>query len=105
MIRWGVDFSKIRRDESSGNRFLRWDNAAKIRDIPFSDVEQLYGFPYYFIHRADLHAALIETAERLGITIKKNSRVVKFDYEGPRVQTEDGTWYSGDLVIAADGEL
>ncbi len=57
------------------------------------------------VHRADFIDLLVRTAEMIpNITIKTGAKVVGYDCEGARVQTEDGTWHSGDLVIAADGE-
>jgi len=45
-----------------GNRFLNWEDGRKILDVPFGDVEERYGSPYYFIHRADLLAALVQVS-------------------------------------------
>ena len=104
MLRWGVDFSGLKKEVSRGNRFLDWKDGRNLLDVPFSDVEKLYGSPYYFIHRADLVKRLVETAQnKKGITVKTGKKVVEYDYEAPRVRTADGEWYGGDLVIAADG--
>lgn len=104
MLRWGVDFSDLKKEVSRGNRFLDWKDGRKLLDVPFSNVEQLYGSPYYFIHRADLVKKLVMTAQqKKGITVKTGKKVVEYDYDSPRVRTANGEWYSGDLVIAADG--
>lgn len=58
------------------------------------------------IHRADFIALLVSSAKKIpNITVKTNSRVIEYDCDAPKVKTEDGTWYSGDLVVAADGNM
>jgi salicylate hydroxylase len=70
MLRWGVDFSDLKKEVSRGNRFLDWKDGRNLLDVPFSNVEQLYGSPYYFIHRADLVRKLVTTAQqKRGITV------------------------------------
>lgn len=72
--------------------------------MPFHDVEEKYGSPYYFIHRADLLNELLKTANAIdGVTVLMGNKVVEYDFEGTRVKTEDGVWHQGDLVVAADG--
>jgi salicylate hydroxylase len=68
-----------------------------------SDVKSRYGAPYYLMHRADVHKAFLDTAIKKGVHVRCNARVVEFDYDGGRVKTDEGTWYSGDLIVAADG--
>ena len=103
-VRWGVDFSPLKKEISSGNRFLDWKDGRRLLDVPFGDVEAAYGSPYYFLHRADLLNVLLKTAKsRTGVTVKTGAKVVEYDFEGPRVRTEDGTWWAGDVVVAADG--
>ncbi len=106
MLRWGVDFeSNLKKGRSLGNRFMDWKDGRTLLDVPFGDVEALYGAPYYFVHRADLIKKLVETTQKKkNITVLMGKRVVEYDYEGPRVRTADSEWYSGDLVIACDGE-
>jgi salicylate hydroxylase len=103
MLRWGVDFSFIRKEISRGNRFVDWKDT-KLLDCPFSDVESRYGAPYYFIHRADLVDALRDAADKnSNITVKMDSKVVEYDFDAPAAKTEIGIWFRADLVICADG--
>jgi salicylate hydroxylase len=75
--------------------------------VPFHDVEETYGSPYYFIHRADLLNALgAEVRKRDGVRLLMGKKVVEYDFEGGRVRTESqvgSEWWEGDLVVAADG--
>jgi salicylate hydroxylase len=63
----------------------------------------VYGAPYYHVHRADLHALLVE-AIRPG-SLRLSARCTGFiqDSGGVRVDFEDGTSEHGDVLIGADG--
>ena len=100
---WGVDFSSIKKEISLGNRFVDWkDN--KLLDVPFANVQEEYGAPYYFIHRADLINVLVDTATRHeNINLIKNCRVVEYDCDAPAVRTASGDWLSADLIVCCDG--
>lgn len=100
---WGVDFSKVKKETSLGNRFVDW-HGKTLLDCSFTDVEDRYGAPYYFIHRADLVKLLVETAEsHPRIMIKTGCRVEKYDFEAPAVSLTTGERMECDLVVAADG--
>ncbi|KAK7002247.1 hypothetical protein R3P38DRAFT_3042149 [Favolaschia claudopus] len=60
---WGVDFEAIPKETSLGNRFVDW-HGNHLLDCPFDDVQDRYGAPYYFIHRADLIDALVSAVKR-----------------------------------------
>ncbi|KAJ3992427.1 salicylate hydroxylase [Lentinula boryana] len=113
LTEWGVDLGLIKKEVSRGNRFVSWKDKV-LCEIPFSDEE--FGAPYHFIHRTDLVEAMRKAAEKyaknitrntplgLGtISILTNSRVIEYDFNGPGVRTSGGEWYTGDLVVAADG--
>ena len=100
---WGVDFSTVKKEVSRGNRFVDWKNNV-LADCPFDDVEEQYGAPYYFIHRADLVNALRVAADKnSAIKILTDSRVVEYDFEAPAVKKESNAWLHGDLVVCCDG--
>ncbi|KAH9824465.1 3-hydroxybenzoate 6-hydroxylase [Teratosphaeria destructans] len=100
---WGVDFSKMKKVVSLGNRFVDW-KGKHLLDCDFGDVEERYGAPYYFVHRADLVRLFVETAERnKRITIRTKSRVSSYDFEAPSVTLISGEVLSADLIVCADG--
>lgn len=102
-IEWGVDLDSIKKETSRGNRFVDWKNNILL-DCPFGDVKDKYGGPYYFIHRADLIDAFRDAAKKKrNVTVKTQSKVVEYDFEKPAVKTEQGQWYTGDLLISAEG--
>lgn len=100
---WGVDFSKVKKEVSMGNRFVDWKGKMRL-SLDFSDVEERYGAPYYFLHRADLIKLLADTAQaNERITIRMGSRVEKYDFETPAVTLVGGEVVKGDLIVCADG--
>lgn len=93
----------MKKEVSLGNRFIDWHGNILL-DCDFGDVEERYGAPYYFIHRADLVRLLVDTAQQNPrITTRTSTRVVKYDFEAPSVTLEDDTVLSADLIICADG--
>lgn len=84
--------------------FRRWDSGQAIgytRLIP--GFRENFHAPYYVIHRADFHSALVQRARDLGIEIKLGRRVADYDLSKPAIQLEDGECVAADLVVAADG--
>lgn len=82
----------------------RWQNGevlslTKLRP----DFLERFGAPYYVIHRANLQLALHQLALDLGVKVRVNSEVKKYDPEAPRVELHNGTVHDADLIVAADG--
>lgn len=89
-LRWGVDFEPVKKQMSNGNRFLDWKDGRTILDVPSGNVQALYGAPYYFVHRADfIQALLIASRTKPNLTVKTGARVVEYDFDTPRVRTQD----------------
>ncbi|KAJ5097155.1 FAD-dependent monooxygenase [Penicillium angulare] len=100
---WGVDFSKIKKSISLGNRFVDWKGNI-LADCPYNDVEEKYGAPYYLLHRADLiHVLEDAVAKAENVTLLMDSRVEAYDYEAPAVTLASGERLEADLIICADG--
>lgn len=86
--------------------FRRWKNGNAIgytKLIP--DFRKGFGAPYYVVHRAHLHDALHRLAMQLGVVVRVNHRVVKYNDTRPSVNMENGTVLSADLIVAADGMI
>lgn len=68
--------------------------------------EQQFGSPYYLFHRADLHAVLARTVQRLDPeAVVLNARVEGFDQDdsGVDLRLADGTKARGRVLVGADG--
>lgn len=100
---WGVDFSKVKKEVSLGNRFVDWKGNILL-DCDFQDVESRYGAPYYFIHRADLVKLLVETVRaKPNVQVRMGCRVASYGFDAPSVTFADGEVLKADLVVCADG--
>jgi len=83
---------------ADGRDLVAFERGQKVRD--------LYGAPYVYIHRADLHAILVEALEATGrATVRLSSQCVAADpaAAGAIAVLADGTQIKGDAVIGADG--
>jgi len=82
--------------------------------VDYVDLRKLRdeaGFPWWWIHRADIHAELLRLATNPHIdpswgppaAMHLDSRAAEIDCEGGVVVDQQGKRYKGDLVIGADG--
>lgn len=78
-----------------------------VSEIPLGDsVRTRYGFPYYHIHRGDLHTLLSAAVKsQCGDVIHTSSCVadVMQHDEGVTVELADGSQTEGDLLVGCDG--
>jgi salicylate hydroxylase len=87
---------------------MRLWNSGRTRnivDLGKSSLEK-YGAPYYTLHRADLHALLVDAVERIKPgAIRLNHRASGFeqDADGVVLRFENGDAARGDLLVGADG--
>lgn len=91
--------------EPAGMTFRRWENGATIgytKLVP--EFRNNFGAPYYVIHRAHFHDALYRRALELGVDVRVDSRVMKYNLEAPSVELFTGKTVKADFIVAADGE-
>jgi salicylate hydroxylase len=85
--------------------FRRWKDGEVIgytKLVP--EFRQNFNAPYYVIHRAHFHDALHKLAIKLGVNVRVASRAIEYNADAAAVKLSDGTWYEGDLIVAADGK-
>lgn len=83
-----------------------WEDGRLLRTLTRGDdMREKYGAPYLYMHRADLHAILLDALRAEGGKTRLASRVktAGSDAEGAWLELEDGTRHRGDLVVGADG--
>lgn len=102
---WGV-YDELRPSavEPCNIWFRRWQTGEAIgvtRLVP--DFQEQFGSPYWVVHRAHLHQALVDRAIALGATIEVKSRIESVDFGGPSVTVAGGKVYTADLVVGCDG--
>ena len=93
--------------EPEGKQIRLWNTGEtwKLFDLGTVSVER-YGFPYFMIHRADLHTILVDAIEEAKPnTIHLDSRCVgcRQDERSATLEFADGTTAAGDALIGADG--
>jgi salicylate hydroxylase len=91
----------------SGKEVRLWNTGQtwKLFDLGETSVER-YGFPYFMIHRADMHQILVDAVRALKPdAIHLNVRAVGVDQDagGATLRLADGRKLRGDAVIGADG--
>jgi hypothetical protein len=74
----------------------------------YRDYSSKYGFPWYLLHRVDLHSELRRLALNPGegynpATINLSSEVVDVDCEAGVLVLKDGRKVKKDLIVGADG--
>jgi salicylate hydroxylase len=82
----------------------RWQDWALLSTSPLGDVvEAEYRFPYYHVHRADLHRVLAARVPPRCLALGR--RLVGFDAagEGVVLRFADGASAAADVVVGADG--
>lgn len=93
----------MKRSTSTGYEFVRWEDGSTISHLEFDDAVHTYGAPYYLVHRADLHSALLSAARNAGVEVLGNRTITEYDLETPSARTDLGEVFTADLIIAADG--
>ena len=81
-----------------------WDSGEITSDLPLGDaVETKFGAPYFFLHRADLHAAVASVVPEGLVQLKR--KLTGFEQTERKVTLTfaDGSHETADAVIAADG--
>jgi salicylate hydroxylase len=102
----GDDLEQIA-TQATGKQVRLWSTGQtwKLFDLGAESVQK-YGFPYYLIYRADLHALMERhVRQRQPDAIRLGARAVGFtqDAEGVEVELENGGRVRGDILIGADG--
>src|SRR5437763_10307854 len=93
--------------EPAGKEIRLWNTGEtwKLFDLGAESVAR-YGAPYFMIHRADLHGALIDAVRSLAPdAIHLDARCVSFDDDGTGVTLHraSGERMRGDAIVGADG--
>ncbi len=87
--------------EPQRQRIQHWQDGHLLRAMERADMRSKHGAPYVYIHRADLHAILVDAAARAGVTLLTDAAAVAM--EGSTVVLHDGRRLEADLVVGADG--
>ena len=86
-------------------RLWNTGQAWKLFDLGPVSVER-YGFPYFMMHRADLHGVLAEAVMALApgaIRLGRRATSARVDDRSATVSFADGGTATGDVLVGADG--
>lgn len=82
----------------------RWDDGRVLRRTELGDhCVDVYGVPYYAVHRADLHRGLFELVRPGHIHLGLRCSAVRETTDGVRLRFDNGATMPADVVIGADG--
>ncbi|TWB45851.1 FAD-dependent monooxygenase [Nitrospirillum pindoramense] len=87
--------------EPTRQRIQHWADGRVLRVVERGDMRARQGAPYVYIHRADLHAILVATAQQRGGRLLTSAGVTAV--EGTTAILQDGRTVEGDILIGADG--
>ena len=87
--------------EPTRQRIQHWKDGRTLVPVVRADARAKYGASYVYIHRADLHAVLVDAAKASGATLRTGAAVESVDAQG--VATHDGRVFDGDVIVGADG--
>nr|WP_221383399.1 FAD-dependent monooxygenase [Actinoplanes polyasparticus] len=89
---------------SDGVEVRHWKNGNVVSWIPLGDdCERLFGAPYYLMHRADLHNALVDLVPAGSVHLGSTCVEVIERDNGAQVVFADGSNITVDVVVGADG--
>ncbi|OJJ57935.1 hypothetical protein ASPSYDRAFT_152819 [Aspergillus sydowii CBS 593.65] len=104
MLEWlGVDVKEY--GGTLLEEMCRYDHEGALKySQEFGPVRQSWQAEYYLIHRADLHTALKQQAQKVAV-IHTGCRIVSVGVssDNPSVVLDDGRVFAADLLIGADG--
>lgn len=109
LMRWGVmKFLKNNVVAPRNGRVRGWRTGELLTDrIMNPSAEEKFGAPYWHVHRADLHEALLNRALELGADLRTNALVKKAGMSSEAtkatVTLASGETLKCDFLIGADG--
>ncbi len=84
-----------------------WSTGQEWKLFDLGEVSvQRYGFPYFMMHRADLHAILVDAVNAASpgcVRLNKRVTAVATDDRSATLTFADGTHAIGDVAVGADG--
>lgn len=82
----------------------RWDDGRVIaRTALGAECEERYSAPYYTVHRADLHRALVAAVGAGVVELDRRCEAVQESADGVRIDFAGGASAVAGLVVGADG--
>ncbi|KAH8884360.1 FAD/NAD(P)-binding domain-containing protein [Thozetella sp. PMI_491] len=110
LTRWGVTkYLESKVVVPTFSKVCRWEDGILLSEqhTPEESTQRRFGAPYWHVHRADFHAALLQRYAELGGGIRTGAHVVDAgvgtDTVRPWVKLEAGEVLECDFIVGADG--
>ena len=106
---WGLDYARYHINVGNSLRVMKGDTFEEIMSFPQALYEKVAGGSrQYYAHRIDLQEALLQLATQEDapgppVEIFYSATVVSYDPEAASIMLENGSEYTADLIVAADG--
>ncbi|QNP76127.1 FAD-dependent monooxygenase [Streptomyces roseirectus] len=82
----------------------RWDDGGLLKRTELGDLcHRRFGAPYYAVHRAHLHDALLSHVPPEHVHLGARLTAVTQNTDAARLHLSDGTTVTADLAVGADG--
>jgi salicylate hydroxylase len=82
----------------------RWDDGRNLMRTTLGDqCEEMFGAPYYTVHRADLHGALLGLLDQRTVHLGRRCVAVDEGEDEVRLRFADGSTAVADVVVGTDG--
>jgi salicylate hydroxylase len=103
--RWGLgDALRETAVRAEAVEMRRWSDNSLLRRTPLgAESEERFGAPYYTVHRADLHRALLERVPADTVRLNARCTAVRQHTDGVDLSFADGSRHTAGLLIGADG--
>lgn len=103
--RWGLaDHLRTTAVRAEAIEMRRWSDNGLLRRSPLgAGSEELFGAPYYAVHRADLHRALLEHLPPGTLRLGARCTGVREGPDGVELAFADGSRHRAAVVVGADG--
>lgn len=99
----GVDEAVRKVGEPAGESFGLRSDGAELQRFPIGEIAREMGTVALLLHRADLHAALLEALGAAHVTLDRPVKGYRDDARGAALVFEDGSEAEADVVVGADG--
>ncbi|EMR90947.1 putative salicylate hydroxylase protein [Botrytis cinerea BcDW1] len=108
LAKWGFDFKRARLVDAKSITVTSGDELLDTHEIECSNMEEKYGFDFFYSHRVDLHSELMllatgEEGQGKPAMIRNKCEVVDYDTINGSVTLANGTIMTADLIVGADG--
>ncbi|QDS68641.1 hypothetical protein FKW77_001718 [Venturia effusa] len=108
LLRWGFDMDRAKATPKSQLRILDGTSLSLIREENYRDCSELFGAPWYSLHRVDMHSelrrlAIEEKGEGTPVELFLERDILDMDCELGTITSKTEAPVRKDLIVLANG--